>query len=136
MNVYEVLDGDTVVNTIVADEQFMEANHPGAYRLVGPVPEPAKPRHITQYAFRQRLTQAERIAIEIASLDDPSAAMAVRQQAAALRVGMGDLAQAQYVDLDHPEVVAALSMLEGAGLIAAGRADEVIGQPIADAERP
>lgn len=135
MNIYEVLDGETVVNTVVADAEFMAANF-ASYRLVGPVPEPARPRHITQFAFRQRLTQAERIAIEIASLDDPSAAMSVRQQAAALRVGMGDLAQAQYVDLDHPEVVAALSMLEGAGLIAAGRADEVIGQPIADAERP
>lgn len=135
MNVYEILDGETVLNTVVADAEFMAANYP-EFRLVGAVEEPARPRHITQFAFRQRMTQAERIAIEFASLDDPSASMAVRQQAAALRVGMGDLAQAQYVDLDHPEVVAALSMLEAAGLIAEGRAEEIRGAPVAEAERP
>lgn len=44
---YEILDGDTVVNTIVADAEFMQAAYPqGNYRLVAepaqpPEPEPA-----------------------------------------------------------------------------------------------
>lgn len=34
---YEILDGETVVNTIIADLAFVEAHYPGAYREV---PEP------------------------------------------------------------------------------------------------
>lgn len=101
-----------------------------------PPPAPTLPRHITQYAFRQRFTQAERVAIEIASLDDPSASMAQRQQAAALRVAMTDLAQAQFVNLDLPTVATALADLETAGLLAAGRASEIVSGTVQDFERP
>lgn len=93
-------------------------------------------RHITQYAFRQRFTQAERIGIEIASLDDPSASMAVRQQAAALRVAMTDLAQAQFVNLDLAVVSQALVDLETAGLLTAGRANEILSAPVQSFELP
>jgi hypothetical protein len=45
---YEILDGDgSVVNTIIADVEFVEAHFPGQYRLVEdeslPAPEPAPP---------------------------------------------------------------------------------------------
>lgn len=95
-----------------------------------------RPRHITQYAFRQRFTQAERVAIEIASLDDPTATMEARQQAAALRVAMGDLAQSRFVDLDVAEVTGSLAALEAAGLLAEGRAQEIATAPVQDGERP
>lgn len=54
---YEILDGNTVINTIVADESFMVANYPaGNYRLVGepPVPPVVLPRKITKRAFQDR----------------------------------------------------------------------------------
>lgn len=100
------------------------------------LPEPILPRHITQYAFRQRFTQAERVAVEIASLDDPGAPLPARQQAAALRVSMDDLAQARYVDLDLPTVATSLAALESAGLLASGRANEILNAPVTPEERP
>lgn len=109
---------------------------PGVFEYGNPGAPAPLPRHITQYAFRQRFTQAERVAIEIASLDDPSASMPQRQQAAALRVAMTDLAQAQFVNLDLPTVATALADLETAGLLAAGRASEIVSGTVQDFERP
>ena len=41
----EILDGDTVINTINADEAFAELHYPGAWRVVeeAPAPEPVSP---------------------------------------------------------------------------------------------
>ena len=37
----EIMDGQTVINTINADEAFAEANYPGAWRVVPDTPAPA-----------------------------------------------------------------------------------------------
>ena len=42
MPVIEILDGDTVVNTIVASEEYAEATYPGRWRVVE-TPEPPAP---------------------------------------------------------------------------------------------
>ena len=81
-------DGST--NTIVADEAFVEANYPGAWELV-PAPPPidaAEPTdaRITRLAFRNRFTQAEKVALELAALDNPAASTAQRQHNAAAAV--------------------------------------------------
>lgn len=39
----EIMDGATVVNTIIADEATAEQLHPGAWRLAEQQPEPAVP---------------------------------------------------------------------------------------------
>lgn len=130
-------DGST--NTIVADEAFVEASYPGAWELV---PEPETPltqtsARITRLAFRNRFTQAEKVALELAALDNPSAPMAQRQQSAALRAHMKDLDAASWVDLTRPETVAALQMLEASGLIGEGRAAAILDvDSITDIERP
>ena len=93
-------------------------------------------RHITPRALRQRFTAAERVALEIAQLDDPSAPMATRQQAAMLRAYMADVATARYIDLDDPVTVAGVQMLETAGLIGAGRAAEILNTPPGPGETP
>jgi hypothetical protein len=52
--IYEILNGDTVINTIVADPEFMQAQYPaGNYREV---PEPPAPNTwvITRNAFQNR----------------------------------------------------------------------------------
>jgi len=103
--------------------------------FIQPTPTP-EVRNITQYAFRQRFTQAERVGIEIASLDDSSASMVVRQQAAALRVAMTDLAQAQYVNLDLPIVAQSLADLETVGLLVSGRATAILSAPVQPYELP
>ena len=130
-------DGST--NTIVADEAFVEANYPGAWELA---PEPETPltqtsARITRLAFRNRFTQAEKVALELAALDNPSAPMAQRQQSAALRAHLKDLDAASWVDLTRPETAAALQMLEASGLIGEGRAAAILDMDsITDIERP
>lgn len=130
-------DGST--NTIVANEAFVEANYPGAWELV---PEPETPltqtsARITRLAFRNRFTQAEKVALELAALDNPSATMPQRQQAAALRAHLKDLDAASWVDLTRPETAAALQMLEASELIGEGRAAAILDvDSITDIERP
>ena len=130
-------DGST--NTIVANEAFVEANYPGAWELV---PEPETPltqtsARITRLAFRNRFTTAEKVALELAALDNPSATMPQRQQAAALRAHLKDLDAASWVDLTRPETAAALQMLEASELIGEGRAAAILDvDSITDIERP
>ena len=105
-------------------------------------PEPETPitqtsARITRLAFRNRFTQAEKVALELAALDNPSAPMAQRQQSAALRAHMKDLDAASWVDLTRPETAAALQMLEASGLIGEGRAAAILDvDSITDIERP
>lgn len=93
-------------------------------------------RRITRLAFRNRLTLAEKAAIELAALDDPAAPMPQRQQAAALRANQADLAAATFIDLARPDTRAGVQMLEAAGLLANGRALEILDAPIQPEERP
>lgn len=98
-------------------------------------PQPTA-RHITKLAFRNRFTQAEKVGIELASIDDPAAATATRQQSAGLRASLADLAAADYIDLDRPDTRAQVQGLETNGLIGAGRALEILDAAILDTERP
>lgn len=93
-------------------------------------PAPAPRRRVTRLAFRSRFTQAEKVALEIASLDNPAASMPARTQAAGLRVAMKDQENATYIDLDRADTRAGTIMLETAGLLAAGRALEILDAPI------
>lgn len=91
---------------------------------------------ITKLAFRNRFTMAEKVTIEIASIDDPIASMAVRQQAAGLRVYLKDLDNATYIDLARPDTQSGVQQLEALGIIGAGRAVGILSTLIADSERP
>ena len=91
---------------------------------------PTAPRHITVLAFRNRFTQSEKIAIEIAALDNPAAAMPQRAQSAALRANQLDVQAANYIDLDRTDTRAGVQALEAATILAAGRALEILDAPI------
>lgn len=93
------------------------------------------PRRITKLAFRNRFTKAEKAGIEFAALDDPTAPIAQRQQAAALRSDLKDQEQATFIDLDDPDTRTGVLTLEAVGLIAAGRAVEILDAPVQDKER-
>ena len=42
--IYEILnDAGEVINTIIASQEFVDAEYPGHYRLVGPEPAPLTP---------------------------------------------------------------------------------------------
>lgn len=91
---------------------------------------------ITKLAFRNRFTMTEKITLEIASLDNPGAAMGLRQQAAALRSNLADTAAAVFIDLTRADTRAGVQMLETAGLLAAGRALVILDTPVQPSERP
>ena len=62
------------------------------------------PRAITYWAFRKRFTQTERVGLELAGMDDPSADAAQRQLAASVRVYPADAAAAAWIDLDDVSI--------------------------------
>jgi hypothetical protein len=97
-------------------------------------PPPAARSKITKFAFRSRFTQAEKAAIEMASIDDPSAAPALRLLAAGLRANMADTRDAQFINLARSDTRAGVQQLESVGILAAGRAAVILDAPITDEE--
>ncbi|MDR6152185.1 hypothetical protein QF021_000274 [Acidovorax delafieldii] len=81
---------------------------------------------LTRLQFRNRFTAQEKALLELAAMDDPSAEPAQRMQSASLRAYLADLAAAEFVDLADPSTVAGVNALEAAGLLAEGRAAEVL----------
>ena len=90
---------------------------------------------ITRLAFRNRFTLAEKTMLELAALDSPSAPMPQRQQSAMLRAYLADVAASSFIDLQRADTRAGVQMLEQAGLIAAGRALQILDTPIEPSER-
>jgi len=91
---------------------------------------------ITRLAFRNRFAQAEKVMLELAALDDPNAPMAQRQQSAAIRVYLADVAASAFVDLARADTRAGVQSLEAAGLLAPGRALQILDAPVQTHERP
>lgn len=132
----------TATDAYTGPEQFMDppagfdVDRIDDYRLIdGVLTLPAPKRRITRLAFRNRFTQAEKVAIEIAQLDNPTAPMPQRAQAAALRASQADLSVTQYVDLDRAETRGGVQMLEVAGLLAAGRALQILDSEVLEHEQ-
>ncbi len=138
-------------STDIAPDNLSETTTPGELRAnftgyewmdspyQAPAPAPPavpEPQRITRLAFRNRFTSAEKVALEIAALDNPAAAMPARAQAAALRANQADLAAATFIDLQRPDTRAGVQTLEAAGLLAAGRALEILDAPVRPEERP
>jgi hypothetical protein len=91
---------------------------------------------ITRRAFRARFTTAEKVAIEMAALDDPAAPIEARSQAAMIRAYQKDVDSAEHIDLGDPATAEGVQLLEAAGLLAAGRAAEIIETPVTWDELP
>ncbi len=109
--------------------------HLSQYALVGGTVVFTPSARVTRLALRNRFTQAEKVALEMAALDNPADAMPARQQAATLRAYLADLAASEYVDLSGAEARAGVQYLETAGLLAPGRALEILDAPVAPEER-
>lgn len=105
----------------------------GMVTLAPPAPPGTR---ITRLAFRNRFSRPEKVALEMAALDDPSAPMTKRQMAAALRAHLADISAATFVDLQRPDTRAGVQMLESVGLLAPGRSLEILDSVVQDEERP
>ncbi|MDR0275939.1 MAG: hypothetical protein LBI48_11500 [Burkholderiaceae bacterium] len=154
---YALIKGGAVVNVIEAEAGFaatltgyddvIEAGDAGigwlwdGASLAPPVPqEPsaqpqAERRCVTRLAFRNRFTLVEKAALELAALDNPAADMAARAVPASLRAYMKDVDAATFIDLDNPDARAGVQMLEAMGLLAAGRAAQIVDAPVREEER-
>ena len=84
-------------------------------RWVDPDAVPAVSRRITKLSFRNRFTDAEKLALYTAA-----------ESSIQLRIYLDDLAAAEFVDLDYPATVAGVQALEQAGIIGAGRAAQIL----------
>lgn len=93
-------------------------------------------RRLAPLAFRLRFTRDERAAIEWAAVDHARQPDAQRMQAASLRSTLKDQDQATYIDLDDPETIQGVQLLESAGLIHSGRAAEILSAPVQPKETP
>lgn len=135
--IYEILNEEGgFANRIEADQAFVEQHYPERWRLIDSPPAPeVRPRHVTKLAFRNRFTVAEKVAIDLASIDNPAGDMAARQQSAAVRVSLADAAAASYIDLARDDTRAGVLLLEGAGVLGAGRAAEILDAEILESER-
>ncbi len=147
---FALIENGIVVNMAVADSaadlpgDWIAADgagigwHYDGEAFTAPMPDspPAQDTRITRLAFRKRFTQAEKVALEIAALDDPSATPAQRAQAAAMRAYLKDVDAAQYIDLSDAHVEAGVQTLEAAGLLESGRAAAILTDPVQEDERP
>lgn len=84
------------------------------------------PWTITKYAFRERFTNDEKVALELAALDVPDGTLDARAAAAQVRVWLADIEAAQFVDLQLTKTRDGVQALEGYGLLAAGRAAVIL----------
>lgn len=92
-------------------------------------------RRVTVLAFRNRFTKAEKVALEMAALDNPSGTLAQRQMAASIRADMKDTDAATFIDLGRPDTRQGVIDLEAGGLLAQGRALEILDAEIQEIER-
>lgn len=133
--IYQILNEQSeVINTIVADPDFMVANYPnGNYNIVPeqvqPAPEVVEDKKITRLAFLNRFGDEEAIAIDLASIG-------ATVEAAAVRLYLKKVDSATFIDLNDPKTRAGVITLESMGLIGPGRALDILDLPVEPSERP
>lgn len=120
----DILDGERVINTIVATPETAEELHPGAWSLAeqqdDPAPQPSEHRHITVGAFFDRFG-----ALKWAILADTNPQVQAVVKDASVRA---------YIDLDNADLPAGLALLQAAGH--AIDAEAVIDSSVQQHERP
>lgn len=84
-------------------------------------------RHITNLAFISRFTDAEAIAIDLASIGSTV-------PAATLRRYLNKVNAANYIDLNRQDTRDGVNTLESMGILAAGRAAVILDSPIMKSE--
>lgn len=104
-------------NTVIADPAFMDAVYPGDHTLLpdDAAPAPATPRVLTKTQYMARFTDAELAGIY-------SAAKSV----VLIEVWLERFRAATEIDLDYGPTAQGVAALEAAGLLAPGRAAEIL----------
>lgn len=109
-------------NVIVANQDFMDACHFGDYEPIIDAERPlAAARRLTKLDYMNRFNDDELAAIYAAAKAVPAIEVWLAKFNAATPGADGTA-----IDLDDPRTVAGVQALEGAGLIGAGRAAEIL----------
>lgn len=128
MNTYEILD-DTgaVVNTIIADENFVMSEYPNRYRLVPPPPPlPVYvPAIITKLAMITRFTDSEYVGVLAAAKTDVE-----------VQAWVDKLYAATNIDLKDLRTIAGINMLVIKNLLTQDRATEILNLVVQPGEEP
>lgn len=135
MRRWALVQGGAVVSVVEQDYQPQVAGHWVECTSAGPgwcfdgasftAPTTSAPRSITSYAFKMRMTQAERIAARTKAETDP------------VIYDFMDLLNSKQdgVNLDSTPMVAGLAALVAAGVLTADRPAQIRADPILDSER-
>ena len=100
------------------------AEYTGKKSLVAHVKPAPKPVPISKLSFRRRLTMEERVAIDNFEADTNLDAA----EKATTHTLIKDFETAGEIALTDPDVLSGLQYLESVGLLAKGRADEILAQ--------
>ena len=146
-----LIENSTVVNVIVADSwpggidvtDLSPGPGPGwtydGQNFIAPSPAVLPldyGTNITKLAFRQRIGQLALIAIELASIHDPSSSAQQQQIAASLRVMKEDLLSAMYIDLSNINTRNSILQLEQYGFLGQGQGLIILDTPVQEHEVP
>lgn len=138
---------DGAVSTVI--EQLNTPSIPGAWvdctgSAVGPgmvwsgsaffPPVAAVYTRITTPAFWDRFTNNELVNYDVAMQHDPAATTPAKKAAAKLRIFMRDANNVGWLRLGATKVVSFVADLETQGVLASGRAAEITGAAISEAE--
>lgn len=110
---------------------FINEYEPGKFRYeAGEAPAPVvfpndrkDRKHITNLAFLKRFSDAEAIALDLASIGATVAAASIRRY-------LNLVNAARYIDLNRAETRAGVLALEAAGLLQQGRALQILDAPV------
>ena len=125
--IYSILDNNgNVINTILASEDFVAANYPGHYALVGPEPTPPEPPPIiTKTSMLARFTDQEFVGILSAAKTD------VEVEGWKYRFDT-----ASEIDLASDRTQAGFTLLVSKSLLTQARATAILTTAVQPGERP
>lgn len=111
MATYKLADG----NTVLADQSFIDENHPGAVLIPDASQADARQTILSRLHFMNRFTDAEMAGIYTAA-----------KSSVQVEIWLEKFRLASEINLDDPRTVAGVQALEAAGMIGAGRAEEIL----------
>lgn len=92
-------------------------------------------KRILSGAFWDRFSNGELVDYDVAMQHDPAASSGAKKDAARLRVFRREIGETGYCDLTRSRVRSFVQGLETAGILAAGRALEILDTPITEDEK-
>lgn len=114
---YEIInDNNDIINTILADPDFVESAYPGKYRLVEESTSDPKKTVFSKLEFQLLFTFDELVAIELAAETDPGVRVLQKQQQVA-----------DVTDINHESTQLGIMYLVSKGLITHARGVEILG---------